>query len=86
MELFIKTQQELLVSPQETLDKSPVDDLPVCGDGVEVEVVVDVVRRPPDAPYDVAVLSIGGLRLGGANLSMTRSNHFSFSFKIHEKT
>ena len=78
VELFIKTQQELLVSPQETLDKSPVDDLPVCGDGVEVEVVVDVVRRPPDAPYDVAVLSIGGLRLGGTNLLNDQVESFQF--------
>ena len=63
VELFIKTQQELLVPPQETLDESPVDDLPVSGDGVEVEVVVDVVRRPPDTPHRVAVLTISGLRL-----------------------
>ena len=63
VELFIKTQQELLVSPQETLDESPVDDLPVSGDGVEVEVVVDVVRRPPDTPHGVTVLTISGLRL-----------------------
>ena len=63
VELFIKTQQELLVSPQETLDESPVDDLPVCGDGVEVEVVVDVVRRPPDTPHGVTVLTISRLGL-----------------------
>ena len=63
VELHIKTQQELLVPPQETLDESPVDDLPVSGDGVEVEVVVDVVRRPPDTPHGVTVLTISGLRL-----------------------
>ena len=64
VKLFIKTQQELFVSPQETLNESPVDDLPVSGDGIEVEIVVDVVRRPPDAPHGVAVLTISGFRLG----------------------
>ena len=69
VELHIKTQQELLVPPQETLDESPVDDLPVSGDGVEVEVVVDVVRRPPDTPHGVTVLTISGLRLQGQTWS-----------------
>ena len=68
VELFIKTQQELLVPPQETLDQGPVDDLPVGGDGVEVEVVVDVVRGPADTPHRVTVLPIGRLRLRGQNI------------------
>ena len=63
VELFIKTQKELLVPPEETLDESPVDDLPVSGDGVEVKVVVNVVRRPPHTPHGVAVLPISGFRL-----------------------
>ena len=65
VKLFIKTQQELFVSPQETLNESPVDDLPVSGNGVEVEVVVDVVRGPADTPNRVAVLPISRRRLRG---------------------
>ena len=63
MELFIKTQQELLVPPQETLDESPVDNLSVSGDGVEVEIVVQVVRGPLDSPDSVSVLPINSVGL-----------------------
>ena len=74
VELFIKTQQELLVPPQETLDQGPVDDLPVGGDGVEVEIVVDVVRSPANTPHSVTVLPIGRLRLGEQNIGQNTMN------------
>ena len=63
MQSFVKVQQKLLVPPQEALDYGPVDDLPVSGDGVEVEIVVQVVRGPLDSPDSVSVLPINRIGL-----------------------
>ena len=63
MQSFVKVQQKLLVPPQEALDYGPVDDLPVSGDGVEVEIVVQVVRGPLDSPDSVSVLPINSIGL-----------------------
>ena len=58
VERRVKTQLKLLVLPEEALDEGPVDDPPVRRDGVEVEIVVNVVRSPPHPPHNVPVLAI----------------------------
>ena len=63
MKRFVKVQQKLLVPPQEALYYCPVDDLPVSGDGVEVEIVVQVVRGPLYSPDSVSVLPINSVGL-----------------------
>ena len=63
MQSFVKVQQKLLVPPQEALDYGPVDDLSVSGDGVEVEIVVQVVRGPLDSPDSVSVLPVNSVGL-----------------------
>ena len=69
LERDVKVDLQLLAMSEETLDQGPVGHDAIPGDGVEVEIVVQVVWGPLDLEHNVPMLAISRLGLMAGSLT-----------------